>query len=83
MATSREEMMELLAKLLAEYAEFQRLRPDLPQGDLRDVSEQGLALKLAPSLLDLAEQGEEITITRRASPRKYAAVQNFRHIAPV
>jgi hypothetical protein len=25
---------ELLAKLLAKYAEFQRRRPDLPQGDL-------------------------------------------------
>ena len=34
MAKSRAEMMELVAKLLAEYAEFQRRRPDLPQGDL-------------------------------------------------
>jgi hypothetical protein len=32
---------------------------------------------LAPSLFDLVEQGEEITITRRASAGKYAAAQNF------
>jgi hypothetical protein len=31
---------ELLAKLLAKYAEFQRRRPNLPQGDLCDLSEQ-------------------------------------------
>jgi hypothetical protein len=42
MAKSRAEMMEPLAKLLAEYAEFQRRRPDLPQGDLCDLSEQEL-----------------------------------------
>jgi hypothetical protein len=34
-------MMELVGSLLAEYAEFQRRRPDLPQGDLRDLSEKG------------------------------------------
>jgi hypothetical protein len=40
MAKTRPEMMELVAKLLAEYAEFQRRRPDLPQGDLVDLSEE-------------------------------------------
>jgi hypothetical protein len=40
MAKSRAEMMKLAGKLLAEYAEFQRRRPDLPQGDLCDLSEQ-------------------------------------------
>ena len=40
MAKSRKEMMKLLANLLVEYAEFQRRRPDLPQGDLRDLTEQ-------------------------------------------
>jgi hypothetical protein len=34
MVKSRAEMMELVGRLLAEYAEFQRGRPDLPQGDL-------------------------------------------------
>jgi hypothetical protein len=40
MGKSRAEMMELLGKLLVEYAKFQRRRPDLPQGDLRDLSER-------------------------------------------
>jgi hypothetical protein len=40
MAKSRTEMMALVGTLLADYAEFQRLRPDLPQGDLRDLSEK-------------------------------------------
>jgi hypothetical protein len=39
MVKSRKEMMQLLAKLLVEYAEFQQRRPDLPQGDLCDLSE--------------------------------------------
>jgi hypothetical protein len=30
-------MMKLLGKLLTEYAEFQRRRPYLPQGDLIDL----------------------------------------------
>ena len=37
-------MMELVGKLLAEYAEFQRRRPDLPQGDLCDLSEKELEI---------------------------------------
>jgi hypothetical protein len=40
LAKSRAEMMKLVGKLLAEYAEFQRRRPGLPQGDLRDLSER-------------------------------------------
>jgi hypothetical protein len=44
MAKSRADMMKHLGKLLAKYAEFQRRRPDLPQGDLRDLSEQEMDL---------------------------------------
>jgi hypothetical protein len=47
MAKSRAEMMELMAKLLVEYAEFQRSRPDLPQGDLLDLSEEELEIVVA------------------------------------
>jgi hypothetical protein len=47
MAKSRAEM-ELVAKLLAEYGQFQRSRPDLPQGDLRDLSEEELEILAAP-----------------------------------
>jgi hypothetical protein len=44
MAKSRKDMMKLLGKLLAEYAEFQRRRPDLPQGDLRGLSEKEMEI---------------------------------------
>jgi hypothetical protein len=40
MAKSRAEMLALVGKLLADYAEFQRRRLDLPQGDLGDLSEE-------------------------------------------
>jgi hypothetical protein len=42
MAKSRAEMMEIMAKLLAEFDEFQHRRPDVPQGDLRALSEEEL-----------------------------------------
>jgi hypothetical protein len=44
MAKSRAEVMALVGKLLAEYAEFQHRRPDLPQGDLVDLSEEELEI---------------------------------------
>jgi hypothetical protein len=47
MVKSRAEMMELVGKLLAEYVEFQRARPDLPQGDLRGLSEEELEIFIA------------------------------------
>src|SRR5262249_37641853 len=55
MAKSRAEMMELVGKLLAEYAEFQLRRPDLPQGDLRDLSEQELDFLVTEFHSDAAE----------------------------
>jgi hypothetical protein len=42
MAKSRAEMMEIMEKLLAESAEFQDRRPDVPQGDLRAPTEEEL-----------------------------------------
>src|SRR5262249_34349721 len=62
----RAAMMELVAKLLAEYAEFQRRRPDLPQGDLRSLSEEELArLVTAFQLVRTIDAGE----TDSTSPR--------------
>jgi hypothetical protein len=58
MAKSRAEMMDLVGKLLAEYAEFQQRRPDLPQGDLRDLSEEELLL-VAAFQLDRASNADE------------------------
>jgi hypothetical protein len=59
MAKSRKEMMELVAKLLAEYAAFQRRRPDLPQGDLRDLSERELDLLVTEFQRDGAAEADE------------------------
>jgi hypothetical protein len=37
-------MMERAGRLFAEYAEFQRGRPDLPQGDPLELSEEELEI---------------------------------------
>jgi hypothetical protein len=67
MAKSRAEMMELVAKLLAEYTEFQRRRPDLPQGDLIDLSEEELEILVAEFQRDRATQADE---TDPSPPRR-------------
>jgi hypothetical protein len=59
MAKSRKEKMQLLANLLVEYAEFQRRRPDLPQGDLRDLSEQELDLLVTEFQRDRAAEADD------------------------
>ena len=59
MAKSRAEMMELVGKLLAEYAEFQRRRPDLPQGDLRDLSEEELEILVTEFQRDRATEADD------------------------
>ncbi len=59
MAKSRKEMMELVRKLLAKYAEFRLRRPDLPQGDLRDLSEQELELLVTEFQRDGAAEADE------------------------
>jgi hypothetical protein len=59
MARSRAEMMELVAKLFAEYGEFQRRRPDLPQGDLPDLSEEELEILVAEFQRDRATEADE------------------------
>ena len=63
MAKSRKEKMQLLANLLAEYAAFQRRRPDLPQGDLRDLSEQELDLLVTEFQRDRAAEAEDLDPT--------------------
>jgi hypothetical protein len=44
MVKSRAEMIGLVGRRLAEYAEFQHGSPDLPQGDLPDLSEEELEM---------------------------------------
>jgi hypothetical protein len=59
MAKSRAEMMKLLGKLLAEYAEFQRRRPDLPQGDLLDLSEKEMEILITEFQRDRAAEADD------------------------
>jgi hypothetical protein len=59
MAKSPQEMMKLLANLLVEYAAFQARRPDLPQGDLRDLSEQELDLLVTEFQRDRAADADD------------------------
>jgi hypothetical protein len=59
MAKSRADMMKHLGKLLAKYAEFQRRRPDLPQGDLRDLSEQEMDLLVTEFQRDRATEADD------------------------
>jgi len=42
MPRTRAQMMELVRNLIAQYSEFQRRRPDPPQGDLRNLSQSEL-----------------------------------------
>ena len=52
-------MIELVGRLLAEYAAFQRDRPDLPQGDLLELSEEELEILVAEFQRDRAtEEGD-------------------------
>jgi hypothetical protein len=58
MTKSQTEMLEMLADLIDEYSDFQRSRPDLPQGRLRDLSQDELELLLAAFQLHKSEQDE-------------------------
>jgi hypothetical protein len=42
MRKTQSEMLESVRKLFAEYSEFQRKRPDLPQGNLWGLSQDEL-----------------------------------------
>jgi hypothetical protein len=70
MAKSRAETMELVAKLLAEYAEFQRSRPYLPQGDLTDLSEEELEILVAEFQRDRATQATQADEADPTPPRR-------------
>jgi hypothetical protein len=50
------EMLERLEKLIGEYLDFQRSRPDLPQGSFSDLSEDELELLVASFHLHKLEQ---------------------------
>jgi hypothetical protein len=62
MTKSQTEMLEMLADLIDEYSDFQRRRPDLPQGCLCDLSQDQLELLVsAVQLHKLEQEGAEQT----------------------
>ncbi len=52
-------MMKLLGKLLTEYVEFQRRRPDVPQGELRDLTEKELEILITEFQHDWATKRDD------------------------
>jgi hypothetical protein len=52
MRKTRAEMLESVRKLVAEYSEFQRRRPDLPQGNLWGLSQDELEKVVAAFQLE-------------------------------
>jgi hypothetical protein len=58
MTKSQTECLEMLAELIDEYSDFQRSRPDLPQGTLCDLSQDELELLVAAFQLHKSEQDE-------------------------
>jgi hypothetical protein len=56
MPKSTAEMLKALEKLIDEYLEFQRGRPDLPQGNLCELSEHELAQIVTAFQLHKSEQ---------------------------
>jgi hypothetical protein len=52
MRKTRAEMLESVRKLVAEYSEFQRRRPDLPQGNLWGLSQDELEMVVAAFQLE-------------------------------
>jgi hypothetical protein len=64
MPKSRAEMLHAIVKLIDEYSAFQRSRPDLPQGNLRGLSQDELEQLVAAFLLDKSQQAEEAQLER-------------------
>jgi hypothetical protein len=58
MTKSQTEMLEMLGELIDEYSDFQRSRPDLPQGSLCDLSQDEPELLVAAFLLHKSELDE-------------------------
>jgi hypothetical protein len=57
--------MELVGKLLPEYAESQRSRPEVPQGELVTLSQEELETLVAEFQRDRAADPDEIDPTPR------------------
>jgi hypothetical protein len=60
-------MLDSVRKLVAEYSEFQRSRPDLPQGTLWGLSQSELEELVTAFQLD---RSDENAATQPQSPRQ-------------
>jgi hypothetical protein len=70
MRKTQAEMLESIRKLFAEYSEFQRRRPDLPQGNLWGLSQDELekivtAFQLEKHLEDNIEMNDPARPARK------------------
>jgi len=65
MPKTREEMLQTVRKLVAEYSEFQLTRPDLPQGDLRGLSQDDLE-RLVTAYQQERGEGRPLSIPPRS-----------------
>jgi hypothetical protein len=52
-------MLHAIVSLIKEYSAFQRSRPDLPQGNLRELSQDELEQLVAAFQLDKSGQADE------------------------
>jgi hypothetical protein len=70
MRKTQAEMLESVRELIAEYSEFQRRRPDLPQGNLWGLSQDELEKVVAAFQLERHADPEIDTSDSAPSPRK-------------
>jgi hypothetical protein len=67
MRKTRAEMVESVRKLVAEYSEFQRRRPELPQGNLWGLSQDELEKVVATFQLEMHSDAD-IDMSHPAPP---------------
>jgi hypothetical protein len=69
MRKTRAAMLESVAKLVAEYSEFQCRRPDLPQGNLWGLSQDELEMLVAAFQLERYSADIDMSDPAPAAPQ--------------
>ena len=69
MPKSQAELIELMRELFAKYSEFQRHRPDLPQGNLWGLSQDELETLVTAFQLDRAAEANESDTAPQGPPQ--------------
>jgi hypothetical protein len=65
MKKSQNKILETLEALIDEYSAFQRSRPDLPQGNLRDLTQEELDRLVSAFQVHKSEREAEARIPTR------------------